>query len=158
MTRVPLADLPHFVNNVRSALKLAPHKDSATVVFLVGDLGSGKTTFVKALAAAMGVEEFVQSPTYVIMKKYSLLSERLPNGARRRFKTLVHIDAYRLARPQEFQALKPERFLRDPSALVVVEWPEHVAEALPEPDAVITFNHLPAQEGEGGNERLIEVQ
>ena len=93
MTTVPLTDLPEFVRNVRAMLKLGPATGRATVAALQGGLGSGKTTFVQALARDMGIFESVASPTYVLMKKYQLPGERLPSGALRRFKTLVHIDA-----------------------------------------------------------------
>ncbi|MDE1924884.1 MAG: tRNA (adenosine(37)-N6)-threonylcarbamoyltransferase complex ATPase subunit type 1 TsaE [Patescibacteria group bacterium] len=154
MTHVPLKDLPEFVRNVRAMLKLLPHKNSATLVYLQGELGSGKTTFMQQLGRELGIEVPMQSPTYVLMKTYRIEGERLPNGAPRRFKRLVHIDAYRLNSAAEFAALRPEQFLEDPEALVCIEWPERVAEALPEPDLTIAFS----SEGVGEAERNIEMQ
>lgn len=121
-------------------------KSHATLIALRGDLGAGKTTFVQALARELGIAETVQSPTYVLMKKYEI-KKAAP------FKTLVHIDAYRLNNAEEFAALKPEQFLEDPKALIVVEWPERVGDALPKPDVVLNFSSLAANEGE----RYIEV-
>ena len=66
----------------------------------------------------------------------------------------MHIDAYRLEQSGEFAALKPEQFLNDPEALVVVEWPERVAGALPEPDLTLNFS----SEGMAEGERDIEMQ
>jgi tRNA threonylcarbamoyladenosine biosynthesis protein TsaE len=153
MTHVPLTELPQYVRNVRSMLKLLPSKNSATVVWLKGDLGAGKTTFVQGLAKEMEIEGDIQSPTYVLMKSYSVPNNRTQFGSIRRFHTLVHIDAYRLKDAAEFAALKPETFLSDPQTLVLIEWPERVEGALPKPDMTISFTSENAQE----KERYIEV-
>lgn len=143
-TRVPLKELPYFARNVLSMLMLAEPKANATVVALEGALGAGKTTFVQILARELGVVEVVQSPTYVLMKKYQTTNSK--------FKTVIHIDAYRLEDPAEFDALKPEEFLSDAHTLVLIEWPERVEGRLPERDMTIKFL------GEDtGDEREIEV-
>ena len=79
------------------------------------------------------------------MKKYQTTNSK--------FQTLIHIDAYRLENPEEFTALRPEQFLQDPKTLVVVEWPEKAAGALPPADLTISFSSDGAKEGE----RYIEV-
>ncbi len=140
MTRVPLTELPEFVRNVRAMLAIAPPKLSSTVMTLSGNLGAGKTTFVQTLAKSLGVVDVVQSPTYVIMKSYTLPSERTERGESRKFTKLVHIDAYRLESPEEFDALRPQEFLYDPHTLVVVEWPEKLEGQLPKPDMVLKFS------------------
>ena len=142
MQKVLLSSLPLFAKDVLA--KLAP-KNTATIVALVGDLGAGKTTFVQALGKELGVTETMQSPTYVLMKKYQTTNSK--------FQTLIHIDAYRLENPEEFTALRPEQFLQDPKTLVVVEWPEKVAGALPPADMTINFSSDGAKEVE----RYIEV-
>lgn len=153
MTAVPLHELPEYVRNVRAMLKLLPHNGAATTVWLIGDLGAGKTTFVQELAREMEVQEDVQSPTYVLMKSYRLPDNRTQHGTKRRFNRLIHIDAYRLNDSAEFAALKPEEFLKDSGTLVLIEWPERVAEALPAPDLTLTFTSENANE----KERYIEV-
>ncbi|HEV8667011.1 MAG TPA: tRNA (adenosine(37)-N6)-threonylcarbamoyltransferase complex ATPase subunit type 1 TsaE [Candidatus Paceibacterota bacterium] len=153
MTFVPLSDLPEYVRNVRAMIKMLPKTGSAITVWLIGDLGAGKTTFVQNMAREMEVTEDVQSPTYVLMKSYSLPNNRIQNGSKRRFNRLVHIDAYRLNNVKEFATLKPEEFLKDPGTLVLIEWPERVAEALPSPDLTVTFTN----ENAGEKERYIEV-
>lgn len=92
--------------------------DEALVVGLSGHLGAGKTAFVKAVARAMGIKEEVTSPTFVIMKIYAT--------KHRRWKKLVHIDAYRLERKEELEALDFEQVVSDPDNLVMIEWPENV--------------------------------
>ncbi len=139
MTHVPLSELPEFVRNVRAMLKLQPHKAGATTVWLRGNLGAGKTTFVQTIAKEYGVTETLQSPTYVLMKSYQILGERTEFGQKRRFTKLVHIDAYRLNSGEEFAALRPSEFLSEPGTVVFIEWPERVEEALPKPDMIIDF-------------------
>jgi tRNA threonylcarbamoyladenosine biosynthesis protein TsaE len=153
MTHVPLNELPEFVRNVRAMIKLMPFKNTATVVWLEGELGAGKTTFVQNLAREMEVEEDIQSPTYVLMKSYELPTNHTQFGTKRRFTRLVHIDAYRLTSAAEFAALKPEQFLNDPGTLVLIEWPSKVNGALPKPDLTVTFT----SEKAGEKERFIEV-
>lgn len=107
---------------------------------LEGNLGAGKTTFVQALARELGVGEVVQSPTYVLMKSYALELSGPEATTNKKFTKLVHIDAYRLESPEEFDALRPEEFLNDPHALVVVEWPDKLGSKLPAPDMTLTFS------------------
>lgn len=143
--KVILTELPEFARQVRAQIMRLPHKGSATLVYLVGELGAGKTTFTQNLSRELGVTDDVQSPTYVLMKSYEL-----PHG---RFTKLVHIDAYRLNSAAEFAALKPEDFLADPAHLVLVEWPGKVEGALPKPDLTLTFSSENAEE----KERYIDV-
>lgn len=148
MTRVALFELPYFARNILAMLMLAEPKESATVVALRGELGAGKTTFTQTLARELGVVEPVQSPTYVLMKSYPLNHV----GANTKFNKLVHIDAYRLEKPEEFDALEPQEFLKDPHTLVLIEWPERVGERLPAPDLTLTLT-----EDGSSEERDIEV-
>jgi tRNA threonylcarbamoyladenosine biosynthesis protein TsaE len=92
--------------------------DDSTVA-LHGDLGVGKTTFVQGLAEGMGVVEHVTSPTFAIYSVH--------RGAGR---TLVHLDAYRIERPEQVEDLLLDEFLRSPWVLAV-EWPEKVGSWLP---------------------------
>lgn len=117
----------------------------AFVIALRGDLGAGKTTFTQALAKELGITEAVQSPTYVLMKNYPISFGR--------FTKLIHIDAYRLEKPEEFNALKPEEFLSNPENLVVIEWPERVEGVLPTPNILLNFSHAGEE-----HERNIEIE
>lgn len=103
---------------------LVPSYEEATVVSLVGDLGAGKTTFTQGLAWALGVEERVTSPTFVIQKIYKL-------PAQAKFKHLIHIDCYRLESEAELEHLGFKELLTDPGNLVVIEWPSKVGLAIP---------------------------
>ena len=91
-------------------------KHDATVILLEGDLGAGKTTFTKALAERLGVDKRdVHSPTFILKKEYT--------GKPELWGRLVHIDAYRFTHPEEARVLRLEEDLKDPDALIVVEWP-----------------------------------
>jgi len=88
------------------------NKGKASVVGLYGDLGSGKTTFTKAIAGELGVKETVTSPTFIIQKKY-----KLPENAR--YSTLTHIDAYRLESSHELAVLGWEDLKKEKGALMM---------------------------------------
>lgn len=91
-------------------------KLSASVILLEGDLGAGKTTFAKALAERLGIDkQSVHSPTFILKKEYE--------GSHAKFRRLVHVDAYRFTHPDEAKVLRLEDDLKDPAAIVVVEWP-----------------------------------
>ncbi|MDP3958303.1 MAG: tRNA (adenosine(37)-N6)-threonylcarbamoyltransferase complex ATPase subunit type 1 TsaE [bacterium] len=111
----------------------------ALVIVCSGNLGSGKTAFVAALAKAFGVRERVASPTFVLMKIYEL-----PKRAQARYglARLVHIDAYRFDKPEELFALGFRALARDPLNLIVIEWGERVKELLPKGFAHLHFNFI----------------
>ncbi len=111
---------------VRFSSLLSPSEKGATLVTLSGELGAGKTTFTQTAARALGVEETVTSPTFVLEKIY-LLPEGKP------FKRLVHIDAYRLEQGSDLASLGFDELMRDPTNLIFLEWPEKVVDALPSP-------------------------
>lgn len=113
---------------------LALRADGATVIGLYGDLGSGKTTFVQQVAKILGVRGSVQSPTFVIMKKYAIQNPPsfppLVKGGYRGDFFLVHIDAYRLDNGEDLRKLGFEKMRADPANLIFIEWAERVADIL----------------------------
>ncbi len=96
----------------------------ATIIYLSGELGAGKTTFVKAFARTLRMNIKLSSPTFTIMKKYPLKS--LKN-----FRWLFHLDAYRLNDEKELLLLGWKEIISDPRNLVFIEWPENVPGILP---------------------------
>ncbi len=124
-------------------------QERATLVTLSGELGAGKTTFVQGIARALGVEETVSSPTFVLEKIYALPKRDLV-GPFLGFKRLVHIDAYRLKGAHELEVLGWQELIADPANLILLEWPERVAEAIPESAIAIAFEI-------DGEERILRV-
>lgn len=98
-------------------------ESEALVVGLYGNLGAGKTAFTQAVAKELGIEEPVTSPTFVIEKIYETEHPI--------FKRLIHVDAYRLEKGKELQALDFEKLVENRNNLIVIEWPENVKDILP---------------------------
>ena len=116
-------------------LGLTPAESHATLVTLSGELGAGKTAFVKAAAQALGVDEVVNSPTFVLEKIYDLPASRQDSA----FKRLIHIDAYRLEKGADLEPLGFDMLMKSAENLIMLEWPERVADALPAPQAALTL-------------------
>lgn len=110
----------------QNVLKLLKEKGEghAHVLALHGDLGSGKTAFVKALARELGVQEDVTSPTFVILKLY-------PLDEHHEYSVLAHIDAYRVDEVDEMRPLRFTELLKEEHILICIEWAEKIAELLP---------------------------
>lgn len=103
---------------------------SGSVLALTGDLGAGKTTFVKGLAMALGIDDphIINSPTFTYVNVYE---GKLP---------LYHFDLYRLRSPQEFLDSGFVEFLH--SGIACIEWPEHALPFLPSDTLFLTFTHV----------------
>lgn len=117
----------------------------AVVVALTGDLGSGKTSFARAFAEALGVRENVTSPTFVIQKKFQIPKNKSQTKHKiqnTKFKNLVHIDAYRTENPKEILDLGWEEIIANSENIVLVEWAERIKEILPKNSIQINFKHL----------------
>lgn len=96
---------------------------NSRVIGLIGELGAGKTVFVKGVAKALGVRALIQSPTFVIMRVYPLTDNA--------FRTLVHVDCYRLAGSADLTAVGLSDYLDDSSTLTVIEWADKIPELMP---------------------------
>ncbi|MDP1625356.1 MAG: tRNA (adenosine(37)-N6)-threonylcarbamoyltransferase complex ATPase subunit type 1 TsaE [bacterium] len=135
------------------ASRLEPATSGATIVALSGELGSGKTTFAKSFAAAFGVfEDDVTSPTFVIEKRFTIDASKV---GRTNWKTLIHIDAYRLESAADVEKLHWNETVADPSNLILVEWPERIGDALPANAIRIKFSHI---DGSAEGEREISFK
>ena len=124
--------LEEFEAQAASLLGHLTPQEGATLVTLSGDLGAGKTAFVKAFARALGITETLTSPTFVLLKSYVI-----PTGA---FKHLIHIDAYRLESGAGLAPLRFDEIMKDAENLIMLEWPEKVADALPPPALKIAIS------------------
>ena len=129
-----------FINKLKSI----PQKETATVVYLQGDLGSGKTTFTKNLCKHFDLSIDITSPTFTILKSYEFPVES--------FKKLIHIDAYRLESYKDLQKIKIDEYLNDKKNLIFIEWPSIIESDEIKPDVVIRFDYV-----EDMNKRSVEI-
>jgi tRNA threonylcarbamoyladenosine biosynthesis protein TsaE len=110
------------------AARLAERLSPGDVVTISGELGAGKTTFVRGAARALGVSGPVSSPTFTIGHRYEAPTP------------VAHLDLYRIAGldPEEWGDLEPYF----DGTVAFVEWPEHGGNWLPEARAVVTLGHV----------------
>jgi tRNA threonylcarbamoyladenosine biosynthesis protein TsaE len=114
------------------AARVAANLRGGEVIELVGDVGTGKTTFVKGLALGLAIDDDVQSPSFTINRRYT--SDR---GL-----TLSHYDFYRLT-DAGIMKLEIVESLALPAYVTVIEWGESIADVLPQERAVIRLGYLP---------------
>lgn len=117
---------------------LARRVPDSTVVAMYGELGSGKTAFVRGMARGMGIDCRVSSPTFTIVNEYE--------GER----TLIHFDMYRLGSANELYGIGWDDYL-DRGAVCAVEWSENVQDAFTGGEVTVRF------EKTGENERRITI-
>ena len=121
------------------ARRLAGVLRPGTVICLNGDLGAGKTLFVQNLAAGLGVQGEVTSPTFNLMNLYE--DGRLP---------LVHFDLYRLEQEYELDEIGFYDYVENPDGLVLIEWAEKFPECLPEDHIALQIQRTDVE-----NERVL---
>ena len=106
------------------------------MVALHGDLGVGKTVFVKGMASGLGIKEHILSPTFTLLRQYQGLN---------------HFDVYRIGDISELEEIGFDELIAG-EALTIIEWAELVAEALPENVTNVTILR-----GEADNDRIIKI-
>jgi len=118
----------------RSAKEFLAHLSDAQPLCLFGELGSGKTTFAQGLLGALGAEKPYASPTFTIVRTYDVDTCLGTHPIR----TVHHIDAYRIT-ADDLSQIGWEDMIADPHALVILEWPERIENALPSRYHKISF-------------------
>jgi tRNA threonylcarbamoyladenosine biosynthesis protein TsaE len=104
------------------------------VVLLHGDLGAGKTTLAKGIAAGLGVDAIVSSPSFALINEYVI--DRGPAGSR-----LYHVDLYRLQGEEDLASIGFAELVAPSDGVTVVEWPERAVGLLPERYLLVEFEH-----------------
>lgn len=112
--------------------KIAQEVKNGGLVCLIGDLGSGKTTFTKALLKEFGIKNFsVKSPTYTYIRQYPHVKRKI-----------YHIDLYRLENVDQLLLAELSEIFANKKNLVIIEWADKLADFLPEKSLKIYFEYL----------------
>lgn len=125
------------------ASKFAKSLKGGEVLALEGNLGSGKTTFVKGLGQGLGIKEKVRSPSFLLVRPYLLP---------RKNRVLYHFDLYRIGKTQDLQELGFADILNDPRNIVAIEWGRRAGK-LPRQAIDIKF-----AQGQALTERIITIK
>lgn len=135
---------PYLISNAAMmeafGSQLAPACQIGTILHLQGELGVGKTTFVRGFLRALGHTGAVKSPTYTLVEPYQIMDKKI-----------YHFDFYRLVAPEELEYMGIRDYLTK-DIWIVIEWPEKGGEFTPAADLQIQlFYH-------GQTERLLQLQ
>jgi tRNA threonylcarbamoyladenosine biosynthesis protein TsaE len=118
--------------------------DQATVVGLYGNLGAGKTTFVKEIAKQLGVKQEITSPTFTLLKNFEFKNQK--------FDKLTHIDLYRIEDIEEIKILDLENLFKEKGSLILIEWIDKIENQLKEDFIKVKIEH------KDEDSRLFEIQ
>jgi len=130
----------------REVLLTKSNVKKAIVFGLVGELGAGKTAFVKEFVKTAGVKEKVSSPTFLIMRSFDLKNKKT------HFKKIYHIDAYRIE-SEDLLRLGLKEIINDSKSIVMVEWADKIKSVLPRNAIWIRIRH-----GKKINQRFFNVK
>jgi tRNA threonylcarbamoyladenosine biosynthesis protein TsaE len=125
-----LDDTADIAKEIASKLEKYP-KNKASIIFLEGDLGTGKTTLVKEILKSLGLSEPVTSPTFTIIEPYLIKDKKI-----------YHIDLYRIESRKELEVLGIEEYSAENDCLIFIEWPEKAEGFFSEYDLKIRLSHI----------------
>ena len=131
--------LPDEVATVAAGAAVGRALTTGSVVFLMGELGAGKTTFTRGALRALGYAGSVKSPTYTLCEPYDLADSE----------KFCHLDLYRLSNPEELEFLGIRDYVAS-GAMLFIEWPSKGEGWLPTPDLQVAF-------GESNNGRDLKI-
>ncbi len=115
----------NFAKNFAKELRIG------TIVALIGDLGSGKTTFAQGFAEGLDIFESIVSPTFKLVSEY--------DGEKCK---LIHVDTYRLDGIEDFLNICGEDIIRTPGAIILIEWADKIIDILPPETVQINFQRV----------------
>ena len=124
-------DLKNEDETLCLAKKMANFLHPGMHLYLKGELGAGKTSYVRGLLRGLGYEDKVKSPTYTLLESYTF----------KKF-TVYHFDLYRFKDPSEWEDAGFRELVNNHS-VCFIEWPEKAGGILPQPDIAITLTHAP---------------
>ncbi|PJA94725.1 tRNA (adenosine(37)-N6)-threonylcarbamoyltransferase complex ATPase subunit type 1 TsaE [Candidatus Jorgensenbacteria bacterium CG_4_9_14_3_um_filter_38_10] len=128
----------------QTILEKKPRSQGALVLGLMGELGSGKTTFIRGFIKSFGIKKRITSPTFLIMRKFFSASQKCH---------LYHFDFYRSSSRKDLKILEFDKIIKNPQNIVLIEWAEKIKNLLPKNAIWLTFQH-----GKEINQRLILIK
>ncbi|MBP5506804.1 MAG: tRNA (adenosine(37)-N6)-threonylcarbamoyltransferase complex ATPase subunit type 1 TsaE [Prevotella sp.] len=130
MTTIQISSLETIRESARTFIN---NMGDNTIFAFYGKMGSGKTTFIKALCEELGVEDVVTSPTFAIVNEYRSATTA---------ELIYHFDFYRIKKLEEVYDMGYEDYFYSGS-LCLIEWPELIEELLPEDAVKVFIEELP---------------
>lgn len=127
---------------IQIAQRFAKKLKTGKIVAFYGELGAGKTTFIKAIANELGIDQELKSPTYIIARNYLI-----PNSKQ----YFWHIDLYRISSVKELRSINLEEILEDENNIIMIEWAKHAKSILPKKRINVYINK------QEENKRLITI-
>ena len=128
-----MTDTKSEQDTIDFAKQFAQTITTPSMILLEGELGAGKTCFVRGLCEGLGGDSRqVNSPTFAIMQEYDIANN----------KRLVHIDAYRLSGEEELESIGWDELLDDNEAIIAIEWPLRIKNAVPKNATTIIIEHV----------------
>lgn len=135
----------YTTNSLKETLKLSGKlvkNFDTNIIGLIGELGSGKTAFVKGIGQCFGIKN-ITSPTFVVMKVYKIENNK-------KYNNLVHIDCYRFEDYKSLINIGIEDYLNNEKSLVLIEWADKIKDSLPK-----KTKYIKLKLGKEENERII---
>ena len=127
------------------AAEFASKLQGGEFIELIGDLGAGKTVFVRGMVEALGSDARVKSPTFTIMNEYPVQGDHI--------KKIAHLDLYRFKDESQLSALELEDYIND-KTVICVEWPDIFGKSPFEPTHRVNIEHIDAETREISIEEL----
>lgn len=127
--------------------KIIKQLKGGAVIGLIGELGAGKTMFIKGMAKGLRIQKTITSPTFILMNIYEIKNKHTV------VKNFVHIDAYRLDKEQELIDIGLRDWMEKQTAITVIEWADNVMGILPKHTIRVTIKC-----GKKKNERIITIK
>lgn len=144
ITSYSLKDTQKIAQNLAKKIIKNNLRKQAITIALEGELGAGKTTFVKGFARALGIKSYITSPTFVLLKRYKLpnFAKTSSGGQVTGYKLLFHIDAYRLKNYSNLLPLGIKNIIAEPTNIILIEWSERVKQILPHKHIKVHIDHI----------------